>query len=241
MQAVSWQKTFLSGLQEADTADRAFHALEVAVRALGFEFHAYVLRVAVPITRSNGLAWSTFPAEWQALCQDRGYVDKDPIIKYGQQCTRPMVWPGLNAPQDASFWRDASACGLRYGWSQTIRDHRGVIGTFSLARRDVAITPRELEQTEPQLIWLVQLAHAAISNRIVASVLPSGIARLSANEKQILHWTAEGKTAAEVAAILDLTERNVGFHMQNAINKLDASNKTHASVKAALLGLIPVR
>jgi LuxR family transcriptional regulator len=42
-----------------------------------------------------------------------------------------------------------------------------------------------------------------------------------------------------VAAILEMTERNVSFHIQNAITKLDAANKTHAVVKAALLGVIP--
>jgi len=70
-------------------------------------------------------------------------------------------------------------------------------------------------------------------------MLPDGLARIRLPEQQVLHWTAEGKTVAEVAAILEMTERNVSFHIQNAITKLDAANKTHAVVKAALLGVIP--
>jgi len=33
----------------------------------------------------------------------------------------------------------------------------------------------------------------------------------------------------------------VKFHLQNAVVKLDAMNKTHAATKAAMLGLLPWR
>lgn len=234
-----WRGSLLADLEQIDAADIAFNALAPAVRALGFDFYAYVLRVAVPITRSNSMSWSNYPDAWRALYEERRYEASDPVLQYGHRCTRPMVWPGP-LPDDGAFWRDAASFGLRYGWSQTIRDHRGVIGTFSMARSETEITPDELGHAEPEMIWLGQFAHAAVSNRIVAKVLPRGASRLSAREKEILHWTAEGKTAAEVAAILQLSERNVGFHIQNAMDKLEAANKTHATVKAALLGLIPV-
>jgi LuxR family transcriptional regulator, quorum-sensing system regulator SolR len=54
----------------------------------------------------------------------------------------------------------------------------------------------------------------------------------------MLLWTAEGKTSSEAATILSLSERTVNFHINNAIMKLRAANKTQAVVKAALLGLL---
>jgi DNA-binding CsgD family transcriptional regulator len=234
-----WRRSLLTDLEKIDTVDGAFDALAPAVRALGFELYAYALRVSVPITRSNTMSWSNYPEAWRALYEERHYQAIDPVLQYGHRCTKPMVWPDL-VSDDGAFWRDAASFGLKYGWSQTIRDHRGVIGTFSMVRSEPKITQDELNRAEPEMIWLGQFAHATISNRIVPKVLPLGAARLSPREKEILHWTAEGKTAAEVATILQLSERNVGFHVQNAIDKLDAANKTHATVKAALLGLIPI-
>ncbi|MBE0630889.1 MAG: autoinducer binding domain-containing protein [Burkholderia vietnamiensis] len=235
-----WRESLLASMEQAETASDAFDGLAPVVRALGFEYHAYVLRVTIPITRPASMEWNNFPQAWRAHYAQKRYQHADPVLHYGQACTRPMPWPGPLAGHDA-FWRDAADFGLRHGWSQTLRDHRGAMGTFSLVRGGPPISPEELRRTEPEMIWLCQFVHATMSNLIVSDVMPSGAMRLSLREKEVLHWTAEGKTAAEVAAILLLTERNVGFHIQNAMDKLDATNKTHATVKAAMLGLIPVR
>ncbi|MCX4161037.1 MULTISPECIES: helix-turn-helix transcriptional regulator [Paraburkholderia] len=61
---------------------------------------------------------------------------------------------------------------------------------------------------------------------------------LSLREREVLRWSAQGKTSYEIGIILGLTERTINFHIAKSIMKLDASNKTHAVVKAVLLGLI---
>ncbi|WP_250129393.1 LuxR C-terminal-related transcriptional regulator, partial [Escherichia coli] len=78
------------------------------------------------------------------------------------------------------------------------------------------ITEDELAVSEPEMIWLSQRAHGSISTLMAEKVLPDAATRLKEVERQTLHWTAEGKTAAEVAAILEMTERNVNFHIRNA-------------------------
>ncbi len=60
---------------------------------------------------------------------------------------------------------------------------------------------------------------------------------LTFREIEVLKWSAEGKTAAEVAIILDLKIRTVNFHIGSAIRKMGASNKTSAVVQAALHGV----
>jgi DNA-binding CsgD family transcriptional regulator len=52
----------------------------------------------------------------------------------------------------------------------------------------------------------------------------------------VLKWSAQGKTAAEVAIILDLKPRTINFHIGSAIRKIGVTNKTSAVVKAALSG-----
>lgn len=60
---------------------------------------------------------------------------------------------------------------------------------------------------------------------------------LTMREVEVLKWSAEGKTAAEVAAILDVKIRTVNFHIGSAIRKMGVSNKTSAVVQAALHGV----
>ncbi|MFK7702163.1 LuxR C-terminal-related transcriptional regulator [Pseudomonas caspiana] len=61
--------------------------------------------------------------------------------------------------------------------------------------------------------------------------------KLTAREIEILKWTAEGKTAGDIAIILSMKERTVHFHVANAVQKMGACNKTSAVVQAALSGM----
>ncbi len=59
----------------------------------------------------------------------------------------------------------------------------------------------------------------------------------SKREKEILKWTAEGKTSAEIAMILSISENTVNFH-QKTCRKINAPNKTQVACYAAATGLI---
>jgi LuxR family quorum-sensing system transcriptional regulator SolR len=61
---------------------------------------------------------------------------------------------------------------------------------------------------------------------------------LSAREVEILSLASHGKTAPEMAAVLAISERTVAFHINNIVEKLGASNKTHAVANALRHGLI---
>jgi DNA-binding CsgD family transcriptional regulator len=63
---------------------------------------------------------------------------------------------------------------------------------------------------------------------------------LSARERRVVELSAHGKTANEIAEILDISQRTVHAHLQNASEKLGASNKTHTVVEALRYGQISV-
>jgi len=87
------------------------------------------------------------------------------------------------------------------------------------------------------------MLHAIIAARLAgvarAQVWPRQVG-LNARETEMLTWAARGKTSAEIACIFGLAKRTVDFHMDNARNKLDASTRMHAVVKAAAGGLIQI-
>jgi DNA-binding CsgD family transcriptional regulator len=81
------------------------------------------------------------------------------------------------------------------------------------------------------------MEHQTMTSLQLTEVAPRSHKGLTHREAEILKWSAEGKTAAEVAMILDLKLRTVNFHIGSAIRKMGVTNKTSAVVQAALHGV----
>lgn len=60
---------------------------------------------------------------------------------------------------------------------------------------------------------------------------------LNAREIEILQWTAEGKTSAEISRITGLSEHTINHYATITTKKLGCSNRTQAVVCAIRLGL----
>jgi DNA-binding CsgD family transcriptional regulator len=56
--------------------------------------------------------------------------------------------------------------------------------------------------------------------------------KLTAREREVLRWTAAGKTADATAGILSISVRTVEYHLLNAARKLNTANRTHTVVEA---------
>lgn len=61
---------------------------------------------------------------------------------------------------------------------------------------------------------------------------------LSQRELEILKWTAEGKTSAEISLILSISENTVNFHQKKMQKRFNAPNKTQVASYAAAIGLL---
>ncbi len=51
---------------------------------------------------------------------------------------------------------------------------------------------------------------------------------LTSREIEVLTWVAHGKSSWEVGEILDIAKRTVDEHVQTAVRKIGAVNRTHA-------------
>ena len=71
-------------------------------------------------------------------------------------------------------------------------------------------------------------------------VRPERPGELSARERSVVELSAGGRTANEIATILEISQRTVHAHLQNASEKLRAHNKTHTVVEALRYGQITV-
>lgn len=64
--------------------------------------------------------------------------------------------------------------------------------------------------------------------------------QLSAREREVLLWAAQGKTAWETAAILGISSKTVEFHLGNCGRKLGTATKSQTILAAARKGLLPL-
>ncbi len=61
---------------------------------------------------------------------------------------------------------------------------------------------------------------------------PEVVQRLTPRELEVLHWAYIGKTNWEIGTLLGITEFTVKNHMRSIMQKMQASNRTHAVTKA---------
>lgn len=86
-----------------------------------------------------------------------------------------------------------------------------------------------------------ELLLAIIRNRLssVADKTPDKADfKLTERELETLTWAARGKSSADVAVILGISERTVNFHLDNAMRKVGVATRVQAAVKCAMLGII---
>ena len=208
-------------------------------RDLGFEHCAYGVRVPLPISQPKILMFNDYSQEWQKKYQDGAYLQVDPAVRHGMTCLTPFIWPAHDTYERAqNFWEDARAHGLAVGWAQPVLAPNGVRGMLTVSRSGEAFSESEIQVLAMKLAWLSQVAHHGMSRQIIQKAATTTDTHLTERELEVLRWTAEGKTSGEIAIIIGITERTVNFHINSAMGKLNASNRTAAVVRAVLLGII---
>lgn len=233
-----WREDLLGSLLERESEHQLFDRAAGMAAAIGFEYCAYGIQIPVPISRPSVTMFSNYSRQWQSCYHERNYLHVDPTVRHALQSTLPVVWSNNLFASAQEMWEDAREHGLKFGWAQSSRDARGSVGLLTLARSTEQLSECELHANQPRMVWLTQCIHAAMSKRLTPRLAPETQVGITAREKEVLRWTAEGKTASEIAQILVVSERTINFHINNVVTKLGASNKTQAAVKATALGLL---
>jgi len=112
----------------------------------------------------------------------------------------------------------------------------------ALADRDSELTGRRLGAddylTKPIDFEMLAIV---VENRLRRTNRGGGAEQqnqLTEREKEVLTWVGRGKTSAEIAIILGVSERTVNFHCDQAMKRLNVINRTQAVAKAIAEGLI---
>jgi LuxR family quorum-sensing system transcriptional regulator SolR len=177
-----------------------------------------------------------YPSGWMVHYKERDYVTVDPTISSGMQNSRLLVWTSALFAKASPLWADAQEAGLRVGAAQACWADIATFGLFSVARSSKKIDEVELGVLQTSLAWLATNMHQRMQRLMQRDSPP--LVDLSVREREVLSWTADGKTAWEIGRILSVGESTVNFHIKNAMSKLGARNKVQAAVIAVSMGLL---
>ncbi|MDR2154563.1 MAG: autoinducer binding domain-containing protein [Burkholderiaceae bacterium] len=234
----NWQEDLLH-IAHHNTMDKhdVFKRIKIAATALQFDYVAYGFESPYPFSRPKITLLNNYPRSWQENYKKEGYIRIDPTVTHGRRSRNPIIWSDQLFINAQNFWENARDHGLNVSWAQSILDNFGGKSMITLSRSYKSLTTKELEGNELKMRWLAQVAHFALSKFFQIDLITKETP-LSRREVEVLKWSADGKSAQDIADILNLSKNTVDFHIKNSLAKLQAPNKTAAVIRAALTGLL---
>lgn len=187
---------------------------------------------------------TSYPDAWINRYMALRYFEVDPVATLALKTIRPFYWGqgrflrGFKKPQRLVF-DEAREFRITYGLSIPVRGTDGELSVFTVVSSD----KRHLHDVTRGAHSRIFAAAFDTHDRVLQDMAErqggaEGTVTLSIRERECLAWTLEGKTAGEIATILNLSVSTVNHHASSASRKLGSLNKHHAAVKALRNGLI---
>lgn len=229
-------------LQHARDVSEIHGACRLLTERMGFEHFIYGVRVPVSFTQPYHFCISGFPKKWRKRYDSMAYLKIDPVVKRAFSSTMPIFWDEIDRSSATvrQFFSEAASYGLCHGLSAPVYGCRGDVAVFSMSRVDPLPSNQEFRiGLQTQLHWYASLVHEVVRKTVLTrDGTPLNRNNLTSREKDCLMWVADGKTSAEIARTLRISERTVHFHIENAGNKLGVSGRHNILARASALGEI---
>lgn len=235
----TWKESQLKLLSYAKGIDAAYPILQRFAENLGFDYCAISVSSPRREVLLDTLRINNYPKEWNLQYDKQNFKCIDPIVAHCNHSTLPIVWEQSAFSGTPELWQALQQHGLQHGWSQAFHhEESGLCSVISLARHSCPISALELYEHFGYIFYA-----ASHFSELFMRSMPKYPARpchprLSPRELEVLQLSAVGKTAYEIAKILNLSERTVNYHVKNLMEKLDACNKISAVLKAAKAGFL---
>ncbi|MDJ1635186.1 LuxR family transcriptional regulator [Agrobacterium rhizogenes] len=234
------------------------HSLEAVfsktLSHLGFPMFAYNIRrmsasfiMNESTVDPQNFIISNFPNKWLTHYFHQKYKEIDPTLKWVGTGQGIAQWSDLLTSDDIDknqrrLLQEAWDAGLTNGITLPIMTELGEAVAISVVPEPGTGNNERILAALPIVQILAQGYHRKAKGILLGHSLKVGSARrksfLSPREIDVLHWMARGKTAWEIAEILSISQKSVDFYTDMAKTKLQAMNRTHAVVKAIMLGLV---
>jgi DNA-binding CsgD family transcriptional regulator len=235
------QDDFLQVAESTDQETFRTRLIHLADR-MEFGIVAAVLVVESPGKPTIVNTLSNTPEAFLQASKDPEDGRRDPVLRRLMTSSRPVVYDQALYVEGGAgdLWEAQAPFGYRSGISLAMHLAGGQHFLFGMDR-DQPLPASDVDLT--RMVADIHLLAAYSQEAAIRLLQPQAdvrppARRLSPREREVLQWTAQGKTSWAVAQILSVSEHTVEFHVKNAMAKLGASNRNMAIARASALGLI---
>lgn len=231
------QSVLSQEITAAESRPRWLQAIQNVAKEFGFT-HASLMRV--PHVGDNMLAdalmETTLPVRFIREFDAMGLLCECPVLASVKASLIPLAW--FLSDLDTGDPAAAPIMDLltQYGLANGIVIPTGALnGERYLMRFDGKCD--RLSQAAMNELGMIAL-HAFDAYERIRRAEMVAPRTLTKRELEVIHWTSQGKTSAEIGQILSLSDHTINAYLNNAIRKLDCVNRTQLVAKAIRLKLI---
>jgi len=210
----------------------------------GFTHWAYQVTPPAHEETAKPRIISSYPPAWVDRYITQSYHRIDPIITEGTKRVAPFTWdavaaPYLTAPPVRTFFAEAADAHLANGFGLSVHggNHASSIISASsqLPDRDL----HHIVNTQGRTLHLVSLVFHNVAKDLLAMESKANPPpHLSKRETECLLWSIAGKSAFDIATILNISENTVRDYFASIRLKFDVTTIREAAIKAYMTGLI---
>jgi len=240
-------QTAIEAIQNAQTQEQAFTTFCDAVAAYGYDRAGFSLMTDHPSIGQEAFHWlsSNYPEDWMAHYARHDYQEIDPVFQLILARPGAFFWSDAVAelgrtprffarPLDDSrnMMLEAADAGLADGIGISVVNAWGEVTGLGISR-SVADGERDIRSLAD-----IYLLSSTFQEKYLGFHDTREIPNLTQREKEILNWSASGKTDWEIAEITGISRATVRFHWNNIFRKMMVNNKMSATIKAVMRKLI---
>lgn len=226
----------ISDIRKLDTQFDILRLMRSVAEEYGFKhFVVFTLPSRTILDLAASTIITNLPSEFIALFDKYKLLQSSPLLHKLRETTLPICYEiaQIEREQSVPHVQDVFAqFSLTGGIAIPVHDIRGKRGVVGFLGSRPSLEPREVME----LAFLA--AHVYDKLASICAIDVRTTEALSERELDCLNWTAAGKTSAEIAEILSLSEHTVNHYLNRATRKLDAVNRTQAVAKGFRLGLV---
>lgn len=207
--------------------------------------------------------FGTTGTAWESEYRTNNFVHVDPCVSLARRTNTPFFWSsialpprlGKRKPAAHSLMEAAKDHGFTNGYvfpfhfvdyqGRIYSTVNGLFWTDDAARLNFLLSTEKRHELNLILLYWTQraidLAGDSYRNQPAFTDAPAnahGPIFLTDREREVLTWAGRGLTVTDTSEVLKIGEETIQTHIRHAIEKLNATNKTHAVAKALKLGLI---
>lgn len=222
----------ISAIDAASSSERALGIFEGILQRFGLRSF---LITGLPVPHDSewhrAILHDGWSREWFTRYESEGHFAHDPCAARSRLSAEPFFWHQLPAegltPRGRLVMDEAAEFGMKDGLCVPIHVPLAGPAVVTAASDRIEVPPGAMPLLETVCVHLFRKVSGLETKSDKGKNPP-----LTPREREILQWSAQGKTNEDVSCILGIATHTVESHQRNIRDKLDAINVTHAVAKA---------